>query len=334
MKYGFAVAAIASCLFLVDCSPKQATGPVDFAHQASDVAADKAVIYGKLPNGVRYAVMENDTPTKTAALRMRFGTGSLNETDAQQGLAHFLEHMAFNGSKNIPEGEMIKRLERFGLAFGADTNAYTSFNETVYTLDLPEVSEEIIDETMMIMRETAENLSLEQDAIDRERGVVQAEKRRGDSPGARASRASLKFFTQGSRISDRLPIGTDETLASMGADLFRDYYQAYYRPENTFIVLVGDIETDYATTKIAEFFSDWEAVGEAGASSDAGITAARGTDIGYFTDPEVQTQITLATIKPYQEKDDTIANRKKGFGKVCYRQIRCQKVSEHYRTKS
>jgi zinc protease len=313
MKYGFAVAAVVSSFFLVDCSPKQTNGPVDFAHQKSDLVADDAVVYGKLPNGVRYAVMQNDTPTKTAALRVRFGTGSLNESDLQQGLAHFLEHMAFNGSKNIPEGEMIKRLERFGLAFGADTNAYTSFDETVYTLDLPEVSEEILDETLMIMRETAKNLSLEQEAIERERGVVQAEKRRGDSAGARASRASLKFFTEGSRISDRLPIGTDETLSSMGADLFRDYYQAYYRPENTFIVLVGDIETDYATTKIAEFFNDWQAVGEARESQDAGITPARGSDTGYFTDPEIQTRITLATIKPYMEKEDTVANRKKSF---------------------
>lgn len=313
MKYGFAAATVVSCFFLVDCLPKQVNEPVDFVHEKSDIEADEAVIYGKLPNGVRYAVMQNDTPTKTAALRMRFGTGSLNETDEQQGLAHYLEHMAFNGSKNIPEGEMIKRLERFGLAFGADTNAYTSFDETVYTLDLPEVSEEILDETLMIMRETAENLSLDQGAIDRERGVVQAEKRRGDSPGARASRASLKFLTEGSRISDRLPIGIDETLASMGTNLFRDYYEAYYRPENTFIVLVGDIETDYATTKIAEFFEDWQAVGEAREQQDAGLTSPRRGNVGHFTDPEVQTRITLATIKPYAEKEDTAANRKEAL---------------------
>jgi zinc protease len=313
MKISFVTFVLVSCFLITGCGSSTTVTPADFTHQVSDLKPDPAVVYGKLENGVRYAVLNNDTPTKTAALRMRFATGSLNETDAQRGLAHYLEHMAFNGSSNIPEGEMVKRLERYGLAFGADTNAYTSFDETVYTLDLPEVSEELIDETLMIMRETAENLLLEQDAIDRERGVVQAEKRRSDSAAARASIASLEFFTRGSRISERLPIGTDETLAAIGTENFRSYYKSYYRPENTFIVLVGDIETDFAAAKILEFFGDWQATGEAGEQADAGVTPARGEDVGYFADPEIQTRITLATIKPYVEEEDNIANRKQGF---------------------
>ena len=313
MTFKTVLAASTVLVLLASCGPKKISGPVDFAHQASDIKADPAVVYGKLENGVRYAVMHNDTPTKTAALRVRIATGSLNETDEQRGVAHFLEHMAFNGSKNIPEGEMIKRLERHGLAFGADTNAYTSFDETVYTLDLPEVSDELFDETLMIMRETVENLTLDQDAIDRERGVVQAEKRRGDSPGARAGRDSLRFVTEGSRIMERLPIGSDETLKSMNAEDFRAYYQAYYRPENTFVVLVGDIETDYAAAKIAEYFGDWVAPGIAGESKGAGTTPARGMDIGYFVDPEIQTTISVSTIKPYVEEDDSVAYRKRSI---------------------
>ncbi len=305
-----------AAIFLLACAPKTKSpemGEVDFAYQASDIAPDQAVVYGKLPNGVRYAVMKNDTPTKTAALRMRFATGSLNETEEQRGLAHFLEHMAFNGSKNIPEGEMVKRLERSGLAFGADTNAFTSFDQTVYMLNLPDVSEDMINETLMIMRETAENLTLAQDAINRERGVVQSEKRRQDSPGTRASLAQFEFFAQGSRLFGRLPIGTDATLENMDADLFRDYYQGYYRPENTFIVLVGDIETDFAHTKIAEYFGDWQALGNGLKNKGAGTAAQRPSEIGYFTDPEIQTNITLATIKPYEHFEDNIASRKRGF---------------------
>jgi len=312
MKLQTLLSASFAALLLVACEPKT-KAPTDFAHQASDIKPDEAVVYGKLPNGVRYAVMHNETPTKTAALRVRIGTGSLNESDQQRGLAHFLEHMAFNGSKNIPEGEMVKRLERNGLAFGADTNAYTSFDQTVYTLDLPDVSEELIDETLMIMRETVENLTLDQDAIDRERGVVQSEKRRQDSPGVRASLDQFKFFAQGSRLFGRMPIGVDETLETMNADLFRDYYQKYYRPENTFVVLVGDIETDYASAKISEYFADWQAIGEAGVDKDGGTTPPRPSEVGYFTDPEVQTSITLATIKPYEDVKDSIANRKRGF---------------------
>jgi zinc protease len=311
-----------STLLFVGCSPQKSaeTSPatkdfssVDFVHQASDIEADAAVVYGKLANGVRYAVMHNETPTKTAALRVRIDTGSFNETDDQRGAAHFIEHMAFNGSKNIVEGEMVKRLERFGLAFGADTNAYTSFDETVYTLDLPEVSTEIIDETLMIMRETVENMTLAPDAIDRERGVVQAEKRNSDSPAARAGRHNLRFLTKGSRISDRLPIGVDETLENMGAAELRSYYQSYYRPENTFVVLVGDIETDYAAAKISEYFSDWTVEGKSAEQKDAGDITPRSLEVGYFTDPEVQTSVSVSILKPYVPTHDTVDERKKAF---------------------
>lgn len=287
--------------------------PTDFTHQTSDLTVDPSIIYGKLPNGVRYAVLHNETPTKTAALRMRIATGSLNEAENERGVAHFLEHMAFNGSKNIPEGGMVKRLERHGLAFGADTNAYTSFDETVYTLDLPTVSDELIDETLMMMRETASNLTLGQDAIDRERGVVQSEKRTRDSAAARAGLANLEFFSRGSRLLSRIPIGTDETLKTMNADVFRTYYEGYYRPENTFIVLAGDIDTDIAVRKISEQFSDWQAQSPARDTKTAGETVIRGTDTGYFVDPEVQTSVTLAVMRPYVEEKDSKANRKKGF---------------------
>lgn len=321
MKLQTLLSASFAVLLLAACTPKDKTSSVnipsiddvDFAHQASDIKPDPGVVYGKLPNGVRYAVMHNETPTKTAALKVRISTGSLNETEEQRGLAHFLEHMAFNGSKNIPEGEMVKRLERSGLAFGADTNAYTSFDQTVYMLNLPNVTDEMFDETLMIMRETVENLTLEQGAIDRERGVVQSEKRRQDSPAARAGLAQFEFLTKGSRLYSRLPIGTDETLETMNADLFRSYYEGFYRPENTFVVLVGDIETDYASAKIAEYFGDWQAVGEPLKNKGAGTSPPRASEVGYFTDPEIETNITLATIKPYEDFADSIANRKRGF---------------------
>ena len=313
MKIRMLLSASFLGILCVACTPQSVDIQTDFVHEISDLKPDNAVVYGKLPNGVRYAVMHNATPTNTAALRVRIGTGSLNETETQRGVAHFLEHMAFNGSKNIPEGEMVKRLERHGLAFGADTNAYTSFNQTVYTLDLPNISEELIDETLMIMRETVENLTLDPDAIDRERGVVQSEKRRQDSPASRAGLASYAFMTEGSRLIDRLPIGSDETLKSMNADDFRTYYQAYYRPENTFVVLVGDIETNYAITKISEHFAGWRGVGDVGVEKTAGKAPARGMDIGYFSDSEVQTSITLGTLKPYTHFDDTAQNRKDGF---------------------
>jgi len=312
MRLRYVLMMSAATLMMAACEPK-VHAPVDFAHQAGDLKADGAVTYGKLDNGMRYAVMQNATPTKTAAIRLRFDTGSLNDVAGTQGLAHFLEHMAFNGSENIPEGEMTKTLERYGLAFGADTNAYTSFDETVYQLDLPEVTEEMFDVTLKIMRETASNLTLDQDAIDRERGVVQSEKRNRDSPGYRAQIANLEFFLDESRIISNLPIGTDESLAAINKPEFETYYNGHYRPEDAFLVIVGDMEPDFAASKIKEFFSDWTGVGEALPDLKAGSSVKTGLKVGYFTDPDVSTSLEFGVMRPYEKESDTSANRRKGF---------------------
>ena len=284
-----------------------------FPHHNSDLVVETAIEYGRLPNGLRYAVMSNETPSNTATLLMRFDTGSVNEEDGQEGLAHFLEHMAFNGSKNIPEGEMIKRLEKFGLAFGADTNASTSFDETIYQLELPEVNDEILDETLMIMRETASNLTLDAEAIDRERGVILAEKRARTSPAYHASIASLKFYLEGSPFPDRIPIGTEKSIQSVTPENFHDFYKGYYHPDETFIVLVGDFETDYAAGKIEEFFADWTVETAAKADVEINPLGARGVEAEYYVDPEIQSSISLTVMGAPDLRKDTADNRRAGF---------------------
>jgi len=208
--------SVIALVFLTACEARTTTLPsiddVSFAHMASDLPVDAAITYGELSNGLRYAVRENDTPTQTATLLMRIDTGSINETEETRGLAHFLEHMAFNGSENIPEGEMTKRLERYGLAFGADTNASTGFDETTYQLELPEVTEEMLDVTLGIMRETAERLLLAPDAIEKERGVIQAERRARSNPSFKAFLDQLDFYAGHTILPDRLPIGTQATI--------------------------------------------------------------------------------------------------------------------------
>ena len=301
----FAGIFISSCLD----SPKE----VYFPHQSSDLIAEATIEYGRLPNGLRYAVMANETPSNTATLLMRFDTGSVNEDDGQEGLAHFLEHMAFNGSKNIPEGEMIKRLEKFGLAFGADTNASTSFDETIYQLELPEVNDEILDETLMIMRETASNLTLDPEAIDRERGVILAEKRARISPSYNASIASLRFYLEGSPFPNRIPIGTEESIRSLTPESFQDFYKGYYHPDETFIVLVGDFETDYAAGKIEEFFADWTVETAAKADVEINPLGARGVEAEYYVDPEIQSSISLTVMGAPDLRKDTADNRRAGF---------------------
>jgi zinc protease len=140
---GAALPALAHAEVAAAAAPV-AAAPTPWPQDASDLIADPAVRFGSLPNGMRYAIMRNATPPQQAALRLNFDAGSLHERDDQKGLAHFLEHMAFNGSTNIPEGEMTKNLERLGLSFGGDTNAFTSFDQTAYTLNLPITSDAVV----------------------------------------------------------------------------------------------------------------------------------------------------------------------------------------------
>ena len=293
-----------------DAQAEETVAGPDFAHDASDLEHDPRAIYGTLPNGLRYAVMRNSTPSEVAAIRMRIDTGSWNETEEQRGIAHFLEHMAFNGSKNVPEGEMIKRLERHGLAFGADTNASTGFDQTVYKLNLPTVDEAVIDEALFLMRETASNLTLDAEAIDRERGVIASEKSARDSVSFRSLIDNIGFFTEGSGRIDRLPIGADETIATMPRSEFVRYYQDFYRPENTFIVFVGDIDPQVAIAKIEQNFADWQPSSPAGTARDLIPATDEKGRIGYYRDPEVLTFTTLATLYPYEVETDSAERRR------------------------
>jgi len=143
----------------------------------TDVTPDPAIRYGTLPNGMKYAIMHNAVPKGSAAVRLRFEFGSIGETDKEQGLAHFIEHMAFNGSTHVPEGDMVKILERQGLKFGPDTNAQTSFDATTYMLDLPSTDTEHLDTALMLMREVASEITFDKGALDRERGVIEGERR-------------------------------------------------------------------------------------------------------------------------------------------------------------
>ena len=288
-------------------------GPYDFIHEVTDLPVDPAVTYGKLPNGLRYILRENNLPSNTISLRMGVITGSINETDDTRGLAHFLEHMAFNGSTDIPEGELIPRLERNGLAFGADTNASTSFFQTSYQLELPDASEELIEEGLFIMRQVASELTLDADAIERERGIIQAERRRSLGPAYDSSIASLEYFLEGSIIPDRLPIGTEETINSVQQSDFKDFYQTYYRPDNAVIVMVGDRDVETMTRLIKEKFGDWSAEGDAPERFEAKAVPIKGKEAIYYHDPEISTSLSLNVMSERVLRDDTVENRQLAF---------------------
>ena len=250
--------------------------PGQWAQELSDVAPDPAWRFGVLPNGMRYALRKNATPPGQASVRLWFDAGSLMEADDQQGLAHFLEHMAFNGSKNVPEGEMVKILERHGLAFGADTNASTSFDETIYQLDLPKSDDATVDTSLMLLREAAGELTIAPEAVDRERGVVLSEQRTRDTPGYRVAIATLSAQMEGQLPPKRIPIGKTDVLKTAPAQRIRDFYEAYYRPERAVLVAVGDFDVDAMEAKIKGKFGDWTAKGANGKNPDVGPVAKRG----------------------------------------------------------
>jgi zinc protease len=280
----------------------------------SDIKPDASVRFGVLPNGMKYAIMRNATPQHSASIRLRFDVGSTAEADDQQGLAHFLEHMAFNGSKKIPEGEMVKLLERFGLAFGADTNASTGFTETIYKLDLPQVNDAIVDATLMIMRETASELLIDKAAVDRERGVIIGETRARDNFGLRRLKDQIDFMAPGTPVAQRFPIGKESVILNAPVERLRDLYDRFYTPERATLVFVGDVDPAAIEAKILAKFSDWRGKKRHDGDPALGkIDPARPFSVRAFIDPDVPTAVGIAVVKPLISEPDTAKNRQKNL---------------------
>ena len=277
---------------------------------ASDVPVDDTILFGVLPNGMKYALLKNSTPKDSVVLRMRFDVGSFAEAEDQRGLAHFLEHMAFNGSTNVPEGEMVKLLERKGLAFGADTNASTGFDQTVYKLDLPNASDDLIDTGLMLMRETASELTIDPAAVDRERGIILSERRARDTYQLRNLVAQFGFQMRGMTVADRMPIGTEEVIRTAPAARIRDLYDRYYRPERATLVMVGDFDPAAVEAKIKARFADWTGRGPAGADPAIGtIDYRRPAAASAFIDPAIQDMVAITAFRPWRDEPDTRAKR-------------------------
>jgi zinc protease len=303
--------ALSAAVLLAAQPTFAATAAAAWPQASSDLKADPAVRFGVLPNGMRYAIRKQSIPPGQASLRLRIDAGSMMETDAQQGLAHFLEHMAFNGSKNVKEGEMTKMLERLGLAFGPDTNASTSFGETVYMLELPKTDAETVDTSLMLMRESASNLLIEQAAVDRERGVVLSEERARDTPGYRILKERLDFLLKDQRLPSRLPIGKVEVLRNAPAGQVADFYHRYYRPERAVFVAVGDFDVDAMEAKIRAQFSDWKGVGPAGGDPDQGKVLPRGPEAKLVVEPGAPLSLQIAWVAKPDLAPDTSARRKR-----------------------
>ncbi len=281
-----------------------------WAQATSDVPADSNVRFGVLPNGMQYAILRNATPPGQASFRLRIDAGSLMENEDQLGLAHFMEHMAFNGTTNVPENDLLRILERLGLAFGADTNAFTSFDQTVYMLELPRTNDETVDTSLHIMREQVSEALMDAEAVDAERGVIEGEERLRNTPGLRSIKAQLALLAPGQRISQRLPIGDLTIIRTAPRERFVEFYDAYYRPSRATFVAVGDFDVDVMEGKIRRAFESWEPRAADGPEPDLGRVAPRAPETRILVEPGVQSSIQLNWIRNPERDPDTVAERR------------------------
>ena len=300
--------ALASLCWSPALAQPAATNPWGFA--VTDVVADPAIRYGRLANGMRYAIRRNETPKGTASVRLHFPFGSIGEADHERGLAHFIEHMAFNGTTNVPEGEMVRILERQGLAFGPDTNAATGFDSTTYKLDLPATDKARIDTALFLMREVASEVKFDPAAVNRERGVIEGERRARDSFQLRYVTDLLNFQAPFTPYGKRLPIGTSQVITTAPAATMADLYRRYYRPEYATLVIVGDIDPAAIEAQVKAKFADWRGKGAAGAPLPRGtVDLKRPAAFGSFVDPAMTNTANLAIARPFEDPADTIAER-------------------------
>ena len=224
--------------------------------QMPPIPVDPAVRIGKLDNGLTYYIRHNDYPEHVANFYIAQRVGSINEDDSQRGLAHFLEHMAFNGSEHFKGNGIIEFTRSLGVEFGSDLNAYTSIDQTVYRVcDVPTKRATALDSCLLILKDWSNGLLLEPDEIDKERDVVHNEWRLGEGPSQRMLQRALPKVYPGSKYGERLPIGLMSVIDSFKPQTLRAYYHKWYRPDNQAIIVVGDVDVDHMEAKIKELFA-------------------------------------------------------------------------------
>ncbi|WP_312398529.1 insulinase family protein [Sphingobacterium sp.] len=256
------------------------------------IPLDPAIKVGKLANGFQYFILRNSEPKERVLFYLANKVGSLQETDKQQGLAHFLEHMNFNGTAHFPKNALVDYLQKSGIRFGADLNAYTGFEETVYQLPLPTTDPVLLRQGILIMRDWANGALLEDDEIDQERGVILEEKRQRGGLSHRLQEKTFPLLTNQSRYAYRMPIGTDEVLNNFKHEEIRQFHKDWYRPELQALIVVGDVDVNTIEKEIIAQFSGLKNPKNAPKSKSYPISLSGENQFLAFTDPEI-TQSSL-----------------------------------------
>jgi zinc protease len=279
-------------------------------HESSDIPVDARIHFGALENGMRFAWVDHGEPKDRIYVRLHVDAGSFGETDSEAGMAHFLEHMAFNGSEHFKAGTLIEWFQEHGMSFGADTNAHTAFSETVYKLDLPDRDPATLRDGLQVMRDFASGLLIAEDEVKAEKGVIDGEERERDSAGFRVLKENLKRQYGGTLLATRLPIGSKDVRDEFSAETVRSFYEKWYRPENMTLVIVGDLRELSPESLVKEMFNDMTGPGTP-VDSEPALGSPAMDDLFYsIYDEEIPSvQMAISMLKPYVDRPDTIAQR-------------------------
>jgi zinc protease len=293
-------------------------GAIPFPQEGSDLKPDPAARFGTLPNGLRYVIYPNHEPKGRASLRLLVEAGSLNETEAQRGLAHFTEHLAFDGSTHYAPGTLAEFFQRMGMNVGGDTNANTVQERTLYLLELPDTKEATLGEGLQVLADYAGGLLLAPPQIEKDRGIILSEIRARDSVEYRTMVAQLNFLLAGTLFPQRVVLGLPDIIAQAGRDQFVDFYNTWYRPELMSVVVVGDIDPAAVEKQLAAALSGVTDRAPARPAPDRGkIAPPAGVHVLYLSEPEApRTTVSISTIAPFAREADTAASRLKDLPRV------------------
>jgi zinc protease len=272
------------------------------------IPLDKAIHTATLPNGLKYYVRQNSRPAKRVSLRLAVKAGSMHEADDQQGLAHLIEHMAFNGSEHFKPGELVSFFESTGSRLGPHVNAYTSFDETVYMLDLPTDKPEIVAKGLLALADYAGGLTLSKEEIDKERGVVIEEWRGRLGASTRIRDKQLPILFYKSRYAERIPIGKPEILRNAPVERLQSFYDTWYRPDRMALIAVGDIDAAQLEKDITATFSGLKARAPEAAQPDRSVPIHTETLTSVVTDPEVTSSSVQIVRKRTRESEEKVAD--------------------------
>ncbi len=272
-------------------------------HESSDIPVNPRIHFGHLENGLRFAWIKNPEPDQRCYIRLHVNVGSLAEEESEQGMAHFLEHMAFNGSKNFPAGTLIEWFQKHGMSFGADTNATTNFGETTYMIDLPTSDETSILEGLTVLRDYADGLLISEEEVEAEKGVIDGEMRERDSAQYRVMIKGLESLYDGTRYASRLPIGTKGARDKFTADSIRKFYKQWYRPENMTLIVAGDLEALNPEQLIEKKFADLSVPAEKLCAEPAVGTPSMKQLNFFIHEKEIPiVRVNIRKLRPWEDK--------------------------------